>query len=62
MPTKIIRDGRVCYEYTPQELAERRLASTIADYVRNGQYKQADSTVASTQDIFRHKTRSKTSS
>lgn len=59
MPTQVIRDGRICYEYTPQELAERRLASIIAEYVRNGQYKHADSSIATEQDRFKHKNRTK---
>ena len=46
MPKQVIRKefpGTVCYEYTPQELAERKLNALMDYYEKHGQMKFAQS-------------------
>ena len=36
MPTKVTRNGKTYYEYTPQELEERRLNNLIDERIASG--------------------------
>lgn len=43
MPQQVIRDGKVYYEYSPQELEEIRNKQIADRYAKNGQRKLAQS-------------------